>query len=202
MTEEILKRDYIKIKKEIEEKLKNFKGKSKNKILYELIFCLLTPQSKAEICWNCVEKIKKFNWIKNPKKIKNYLKGVRFKNKKTEYIIEAIKKFKELEKKIEEEKDILKLRDYLVKNIKGMGYKEASHFLRNIGKGENLVILDRHILKSLMELKIIEGIPKNISRKKYLEIEGKMRSFSKKIKIPVSHLDFLFWWEKTGKIFK
>ena len=29
-----------------------------------------------------------------------------------------------------------------------MSYKEASHFLRNIGFGENIAILDRHILKN------------------------------------------------------
>ncbi|GAJ17855.1 unnamed protein product, partial [marine sediment metagenome] len=29
--------------------------------------------------------------------------------------------------------DEIKLREWVVKNFKGLGYKEASHFLRNIG---------------------------------------------------------------------
>jgi len=80
-----------------------------------------------------------------------------------------------------------KIRVWLVKNIKGFGYKEASHFLRNIGLGENIAILDRHILKNLKRFKVIKEVPISISPRKYLEIENKMKLFSKKIKIPVSH---------------
>jgi len=90
----------------------------------------------------------------------------------------------------------------LVKSIKGIGYKEASHFLRNIGLGEDLAILDRHILKNLKLLGVIEKIPKSLSRKKYFEIEGKMYEFAKEIQIPIGCLDLLLWYKQTGEIFK
>jgi N-glycosylase/DNA lyase len=83
-----------------------------------------------------------------------------------------------------------------------LGYKEASHFLRNIGFGENLAILDRHILKNLVLLGVIESIPKGIIKNKYLEIEEKMAKLSKKIDVPMSHLDIVLWYKETGEIFK
>lgn len=83
-----------------------------------------------------------------------------------------------------------------------MGYKEASHFLRNIGLADDLAILDRHILKNLKIFGIIEEIPKSLSKKKYLEIEEKMRNLANEVNIPLSHLDLLFWSKETGEIFK
>jgi N-glycosylase/DNA lyase len=93
-------------------------------------------------------------------------------------------------------------REWLVDNIKGMGYKEASHFLRNIGLGEEFAILDRHILKNLQLLGIIEEVPASLSRKRYFEIEKKMVRFSDRINIPMAHLDLLLWYKETGEVFK
>ncbi|MEM3584736.1 MAG: hypothetical protein QW193_05630, partial [Nitrososphaerales archaeon] len=80
--------------------------------------------------------------------------------------------------------------------------KEASHFLRNIGLGKDFAILDRHILKNLKEFNVIKDIPKSISKKVYLDIENKMREFSKQINIPMDELDLLFWSKETSFIFK
>ena len=98
--------------------------------------------------------------------------------------------------------DIYECREWLVHNIDGLGYKEASHFLRNIGLGEKIAILDRHILRNLNQLGIIEEIPKSISQAKYMQIEKNMMEFAKQINIPLSHLDLLFWYKGTGEIFK
>jgi N-glycosylase/DNA lyase len=83
-----------------------------------------------------------------------------------------------------------------------MGFKEASHFLRNIGRGEDIAILDRHILKNLVKLGVINATPANLSEKTYLSIEEKMKAFSKRAKIPMAHLDLLLWFNETGKLFK
>ena len=80
--------------------------------------------------------------------------------------------------------------------------KEASHFLRNIGFGKEIAILDRHILKNLKRVGVIDEIPKTISRKKYLEMETKMSNFCNKIGISMAELDLLFWSEETGEILK
>jgi N-glycosylase/DNA lyase len=86
--------------------------------------------------------------------------------------------------------------------VLGLGYKEASHFLRNIGLGEDLAILDRHILKNLMLLGVIREVPTSLSRKTYLEIERKMTAFSKEAGIPMSKLDLLLWYKEAGEVFK
>ena len=91
---------------------------------------------------------------------------------------------------------------YKPQNVKGMGMKEASHFLRNIGFGGELAILDRHILKNLVAVGVIPEIPKSLSPKKYLAIESAMLEFSRSMGIPMDHLDIVLWYKEAGAIFK
>ncbi len=204
-----LKNLYTELKDEIEKKFEEFKrnGKNRKKAFKELLFCLLTPQSKAEVCWNTVKKIEKNGLLFEAKEkdLIPLLKGVRFRKNKAHYIVLAQKMFVKngkIDMSFLKFGNEFEIRDWLVKNVKGMGYKEASHFLRNIGRGENIAILDRHILKCLEEYKVIDEIPKSLSKKKYIEIESKMRDFSEKIGIPLHHLDLVFWYKKSGRIFK
>lgn len=197
------------IERRLEEFKELFKKGDDERIFAELVFCLLTPQSKAKICWRAVENLMKKDLLLcgDRDQILKELKGVRFRENKTGYIIEARRFFTrdgviKIKDIIQSFSDPEKIRDWLVKNIKGMGYKEASHFLRNIGFGENLAILDRHILKNLNLIGIIDNIPKTLTRKRYMDIEKKMRLFSKSIGIPISHLDLLFWSKETGEVFK
>ena len=95
----------------------------------------------------------------------------------------------------------LALRNYLVENVKGIGWKEASHFLRNVGH-RDLAILDRHILKNLVKLNVVKEVPKSLTPKVYFEIEEKFKKFSNEIKIPIDELDLLFWSMETGEVFK
>lgn len=98
--------------------------------------------------------------------------------------------------------DVYAFREWLVKNITGYGYKEAGHFLRNIGYGDNIAILDRHILRNLVYFGVMDEMPSTITKGKYLDIEQKMICFSKVINIPMSHLDLLFWYKERGEVFK
>ena len=94
-------------------------------------------------------------------------------------------------------------RDFLAANpgIKGIGYKEASHFLRNVGFN-GYAILDKHILRTLTEFGVIDSPKPPTTKKKYLDIEERMREFSVKICIDVDELDLLLWSNKTGEILK
>jgi len=201
-----LKKVHKNILKDIERKMAEFKSPEREKIMYELFFSLLTPQSKAELCWEAVLRMKKAGLFSdgklNFKNIVRFLKGIRFKNKKAKYIEEAGRKIDEIYHLLNSSENDFEIRKKLVRNVKGMGYKEASHFMRNVGRGENFAILDRHILKMLKSLNLIEKIPENLTEKKYLEIEDKMRKFSDQICIPLSVLDFVFFYKKTGRIFK
>lgn len=195
---------YKTLRPDIEKRLGEFRNKDGTKLFSELCFCLLTPQSRAKTCWDAVVKLNKKRLLfKGPvNQIKNCLKGVRFKNNKAEYIGRVRLKFPEIKETIRKHEDVFELREWLVKNICGFGYKEASHFLRNIGLGDNISILDRHILKNLVLFGVIKDIPPSLTKAAYLDIEEKMRRFSKKIKIPLSHLDLLLWAKETGSIFK
>ena len=204
---------YFSIKKEIENRLNEFakvweKGTEEN-LFSELAFCLLTPQSKAKMCWDSICNLIEKNYLINgsEEEILDCLYGVRFKYKKSKYLVRCREVFNasgkiSIRNEIDKFDSPSEVREWLVKNVKGMGYKEASHFLRNIGKGQDLAILDRHILKNLKLLNVIEKIPDSIPPKKYLELEQTMREFSKEIGIPLDHLDIVLWYKETKKIFK
>jgi len=208
-----IKKIYLSIKKEVKTKLFEFdkilsKGKEED-VFAELVFCILTPQSRAKSCWASVEDILSKNLLLEGDiyQLTKELNGVRFKNKKAGYIAEARKLFLingriYIKSKIVQFNDAFCARDWLVENVKGINYKEASHFLRNIGLGGSLAILDRHVLKNLKSLGVVKKIPNSLSKLRYFEIEKRMKDFSEKINIPLSHLDFVFWYKETGEIFK
>ena len=150
--------EYNRKKRKIKQRLKEFRqlGKGKDEDIFaELCFCILTPQSKAIYCDKTVQQLKKSRLLFNGNKrsIRCQLKKVRFPNNKAGYLVAAMKLFKnakslDVKSKLNAE-DSFEMRNWLVKNVKGIGYKEASHFLRNIGLGKNLAILDTHILRNL-----------------------------------------------------
>jgi len=208
-----LKELYESKKEEIKDRLHEFKetwrhGIRKD-IFKELAFCILTPMARGRYCWDAVENMMRDGVLFNGDSalISGYLKGARFINKKSIYIVEARKKFY-FNKSVSIKNIITNIgygygaREWLELNVKGIGYKEASHFLRNIGFDQNLAILDRHILKNLRLIGVIEEIPDSLSKGKYLHIEKSMEALSKTIKIPMSHLDLVMWCKETGEIFK
>jgi len=209
---ELLKK-YEQRKDEIKKRLQEFKevfSQDDKRIFSELAFCLCTPQSKATSAWNAISALNKNNFLFSgtEQQIQPFLNAVRFNENKTRYIIATRNMFTQNEQlkvkqKVSESGDNqIEMRKWLVENVMGLGMKEASHFLRNIGIGNELAILDRHILKNLYEFGAIEEIPKTLTEKKYLEIEKKMKDFAKKIEIPFEELDLLLWAEETGYIFK
>ncbi len=178
-------------------------------VFAELAFCLLTPQSSARVCWDAVTSLKQQTLLLkgNPADFEHHLSQVRFGETKARYIVEARNKFTkdgriQLKPQIQSFYNPFELREWLVENVKGLGYKEASHFLRNIGLGEGFAILDRHILRNLAGLGVIPEIPVSITKKRYLEIEERLRRFAAEIGIPMADLDLLFWSKETGWIFK
>jgi N-glycosylase/DNA lyase len=179
------------------------------RILSELCFCLCTPQTKAKAAWyNAVLPLTESGRLYSCGKaeLAGFLRGtgVRFHNTKAENIALARKKFCKngLRERICSCSDPASLRNALAEEVRGLGMKEASHFLRNVGLGKDLAILDRHILRNLVALRVIEKMPKTLTKKKYLEIEEAMRRFSEEAKIPMDELDMLLWMKETGELFK
>jgi len=205
---------YNEIKPRIDRRIEEFNYTWNNGSEYdfykELLFCLLTPQSKAERCWQAVEKLENNNLLfcNDSMKIAECIRTLtRFHHTKAHNIVclqnTIVKHGKTvLREKLQNFSSITEMREWLVENIKGMGYKEASHFLRNIGKGEELAILDRHILRKLVEFKIVKKIPTSLTKNAYMQLEDLMKRFAQGLNIPLAHLDILFWYQTTGKFFK
>jgi N-glycosylase/DNA lyase len=206
-------REYKLRKGDIRRRLKEFESMRKAPdadIFGELCFCLLTPQSKAVNCAKAIDILKKKSLITkgSARRIGSSLRGlVRFHNKKAEYLTLARRRLCERNgpglRWAVGSGDNRAAREWLVENVKGLGYKEASHFLRNIGRGRGLAILDRHILKNLKRFGALSTLPVSPgSRKTYMELEGKAAVFAKRIGVPLEELDLLFWSLETGFIFK
>ena len=100
-------------------------------------------------------------------------------------------------------RDPIERRDWLAKDprVKGLGYKEASHFLRNIGF-RGYAILDKHIVRCLYELGVIDSPNPPTTRGRYLKTESEMRRFATESRINFDELDLLLWSIKTGEILK
>jgi len=126
--------------------------------------------------------------------------GYRFPNIRSSYIIEARNYITDLKEELSQSDRDDSLRDWIVKHIKGLGYKEASHFLRNIGH-ENYAIIDFHIIDVLVKHNLIEK-PKTLTKKKYIEIESILRKMGEILKINLAELDLYLWYLETGKILK
>ena len=186
----------------IKTRLNEFSKISKDDYFYEACFCILTPQSSAKQAWKSILSLKENDFKNKDINPVIYLNNkIRFHNNKAKYLLELKSKWEDINEKLNSIKDSFKLREFLVKNVKGYGYKEASHFLRNIGHRE-LAILDRHILKNLHENNVINEIPLTLTQKNYFEIENKFKDFSSKLNIPLDELDLLFWSLETGEVFK
>ncbi len=199
--EKTLIKEYNEKKELIRKALRKFKDLNEIEYYYEMMFCLLTPQSNALKCWDAIEELKKLKKFETDK-INSILKTrTRFHNNKTKYILESGKTWNLIKNSLNN-KNRLELRNELKKMVKGYGLKEAGHFLRNIGKSDNqIAILDRHILRNLKSLGVIET-DKIKNDKHYLEMEQKFLEFSKRIGIPIDELDLLFWSRENGQIFK
>jgi len=167
-------------------------------ILMELIFCINSPQTKytSNIKGEALAALVALLPDLSIEELANIYKGhIRFHNNKARYCIEAYHKFPQILIALDGDGSPKRKREWLVKHISGLSYKEASHFLRNIkrDKGE-LAILDIHILKYL-------NYPKSYvpSRKEYLRLERAFIEKAKTLGIPAGELDVRLWEEYRSK---
>jgi N-glycosylase/DNA lyase len=177
-------------------------GQSMNAIFKELCFCIMTANCGAERCLEIHEGISDGFLHLSKEHLSDKFKelGYRFPHIRSDYIVEARKNKENLCQmlnSISEEED---LREWVVKNIKGLGYKEASHFLRNIGY-KNYAIIDFHIVDILVKYNLIEK-PKTMTRKKYIEIEDLLKAIGNRLHLNMAELDLYLWYLETGKVLK
>lgn len=189
----------------IRARLADFSAVKPEDYFFELVYCLLTPQSSAVNAGKAVARMQARGVCTDCSELASLLHQedyyIRFHNTKARHILEAQEKFPEIARTIREQPDAVQLREWLVQNVKGLGWKEASHFLRNIGR-RDLAILDRHILRNLKRHQVIRSLPKTLTKKRYAAIETQFARFAEAIGITMDELDLLFWSRETGEILK
>ena len=194
-----------KVKNLVDTRLREFKeigNGSNNEIFEELCFCILTANFNAERSIKIQRQIGDgfLSFSKSVLAEKLRELGHRFPNRRAEYIVDARKHENSLKDIVKTFNDDNELREWIVKNVKGIGYKEASHFLRNIGY-TSFAIIDFHIINVLTKHNIIEK-PKVLTKRKYLEIEDVLREIARKSNVNLAELDLYLWYMETGKVLK
>ena len=179
------------------------------RIFEELCFCIFTANASAEMGLRAVDAVRNVLISGTASDMTRRLEGIyRFNNVRPAHIIHTRAYLKnalnfKLKDKINSFKNKDELRNFfaLNKDIKGLGLKEASHFLRNIGF-RGYAILDKHIINSLNEFGVLKTNEKSKNNKEYLEIEQKFINLSKDVGIDIDELDLLLWSGKNGRILK
>lgn len=198
---------YSEIKNTISSRMNEFEElgkKTSNEIFKELCFCLMTANFSAyggiKIQNALQDDFLHLSEEELSKKLSEL--GHRFPNMRAKFVVLAQIHKDSIKEILQSINDEIKMREWIVKNIKGLGMKEASHFLRNIGY-KNVAIIDFHIIDLLAKHNLIDK-PKNksLSPKKYIEIENVLREISKQTNLNLGELDLYLWYEETGKVLK
>ncbi len=202
-------------RKEIRKRLGEFdeiwrKG-SDARLWEELAYCIFTAGASARMGLDSVDAVRPLLLDGEPEAMTAALKQAgahRFPNARPQYIVTTRNYFRAnfgmaLRKRLRSFRDPFERRDWLAqeKQVKGLGYKEASHFLRNIGVRGH-AILDKHVMRCLAEVGVIDSARPPSTRRKYLEVEQELIRFAKEIKVDFDELDLVLWSLKTGEILK
>jgi len=197
---------YAERKHAIQARLSDFARVPQSEYFYELAYCLMTPQSSAVHAERVVAVLRGQDFLETGFDPEQLLRTkehyIRFHKNKSKYLLAIRQTLGDILAALSNGHSSEVMREWLVNNVKGLGYKEASHFLRNIGRNDGLAILDRHILRNLRRYGVIRSIPESLSRKRYLSIERRFKRFAEMIGIPLDELDLLFWSNETGEIRK
>lgn len=198
---------------EINRRLEEFRDIWRNgsdlRLWEEMVYCFFTGGCSARMGLKSVEAIRPQLLEGTRESLTEALLGVhRYPRARANYVVHSREFLKEhcglrLRKKLAEFKDPLERRDWLVKEkgIKGLGYKEASHYLRNIGF-RGYAILDKHVLRCMAELELIESPKPPITRNRYLSVENILKEFAETLKIDFDEMDLVLWSLRTGEILK
>ena len=215
VTVDRLRAEYAQRRKEIRARLREFRRvwqtASDSRLWEEMVYCIFTAGASAKMGLRSVDALRPLLKTGAQAEMTKALVAAgahRFPNARPGYVIVTRNYLEEsfsmqLRRRLDSFRDPMERRDWLAREprIKGLGYKESSHFLRNIGfKGYG--ILDKHIVRCLCELKVIDSPKPPTSRGRYLETEDRMRRFAAATGIDFDELDLLLWSTKTGEILK
>jgi len=199
------------IRKRLDEFREVWRQGSDQRLWEELVFCIFTAGASARMGFRAIEAIRPLLMDGEREEMTLALQRAgahRFPVERPGYIVVTRSYLREhcemgLGKKLRSFTDPIERRDWLAqeKQVKGLGYKESSHFLRNIGLS-GYAILDKHVMNCLMDLKVVETPKPPGNRTRYLETEERLRFFARDIGIDFDELDLVLWSMKTGEVLK
>lgn len=203
---DLLRSEHREHRTAIRKRLQEFRDVQPERYFYELCYCLLTPQSSARQCFLVAEELERRDFLAeafDPTPVlRSFQNGyVRFHNTKARRLLLAREQWQEIAVLLHADAHDRELRNILAERVNGLGYKEASHFLRNIGHTD-VCIVDRHIIRNLVRLELLPAWPSSISRTRYLDIEDIFEDLARTIGIPLDELDLLLWRRETGILLK
>jgi N-glycosylase/DNA lyase len=186
-----------------------WRSASDERLWEELVFCIFTAGASARMGLRSVEAVRPLLAAGTHEELADALTGRhRYPRSRSGYIVVTRAHLREscamrLRDQLESFGDAIERRDWLARTrgIKGLGYKESSHFLRNVGL-RGYAILDKHILRSLAELCVVESPDPPTTRARYLATEERLRRFARDISVDFDELDLVLWSMKTGEILK
>ncbi|MFN6962783.1 MAG: N-glycosylase/DNA lyase [Pyrinomonadaceae bacterium] len=213
MTLEQVKAAYDERRAEIRARIDEFQDVWQNgddaRLWEEMVYCFFTGGCSARMGIRSVDAVRHLLADGTHEQLMNALVGVhRYPRARSRYVIESRDFLTDdcgmrLRDRLSAFTGDHERRDWLVKEkrIKGLGYKEASHYLRNIGF-QGYAILDKHVLNCMAELNIIDDPKPPTTRSRYLSLEAKLRDFAERIEIDFDEMDLVLWSLKTGVILK
>ena len=202
-------RDDPAVKSMVDERIAEFLGVKEmdsDTWFEELAYCLLTAYSSARMGQLCVDALCECGVLAGGslEEIAETLRcqGHRFAERRAEYIVEARRLAPDLKGIIQGFESTREARRWLVENVKGLGWKESSHFLRNVGYLD-VAIIDRHILSNMKEHGLVtaEG-KKGLTKRRYLEYEGMLKRVAERLGMTLGKMDLYLWYRKTGQVLK
>ncbi len=180
-----------------------FRKKGGGGLFPELCYCLMTANARADAAWRtqneCLKELKCFP----PARLAETLlkNKVRFHNTKAKRVCEARWLAPKLRRIVYSFKEGKLAREWLVANVKGLGWKEASHFLRNVGFTD-VAIIDRHVLRLMRQAKLVSKTPSTLNEKNYLALEAVLEKEARRLGISMAELDLYSWSHETGVVLK
>ena len=182
---------------------------SDERLWEELVYCIFTAGASARMGLRSVERVRPLLSSGTHDDLAGALAGShRYPRSRAGYIVVTREHLGEtcgmrLRERLESFDDPVERRDWLARErrIKGLGYKESSHYLRNVGY-RGYAILDKHILRCLAELGVVESPDPPSTRARYLAAEERLREFALRARIDFDELDLVLWSMKTGEILK
>ncbi len=169
----------------------------------ELVLCVLTANSSFVSAYKVLGHVMR-EFEKGTLDFERVLKerGYRFYDVKAKYLKGLVKyrgKVKSWIKPLADKSQFL-ARERLADEIYGIGMKEASHFLRNVGYFD-LAIVDKHVMRFSINAGLVRPF-KSLTKSRYLEIESRLKELAKQFNMPVGVLDLFIWHVETGTILK